>query len=348
MKKNLPAFLILTVLMLVVTACSQSPATNPADDPSDNNVPEPKAVVLGNTPGNIVNGGMMCGADGSVYFRSEADNWRLYKARPDGCEKQKVSDDMPSYLNVAEGWIYYSNFSDGHKLYKMKTDGTSRTKLTDCQVSDVNVINNHVYYVNWDNTDEKQINVLYRMDTGGQNNTVIDDGPCSSVITDGEFLYVTRPTGGGDFSIFRMNLDGSDPVQLNSGHYSHFPNICGEYIFYWSVGENRLRRMQKDGSENVVVGNMPVDYVNAWGNHVYFSNAADRYNIYRIDTGGTTPEKLTDIPKDEPDLPGFSPNNIYVIDGYVYYRGFHSEETGDALFVVKPGANLQEVWDGKN
>ncbi len=350
MKKYLFTFIILTALMLVLAACLQSPITSPekpADDPPETNVPETKAIALGNTSGNTVNGGLMCGAGGWVYFRSEADQWRLYKARPDGSEKQKLSDDMASYLNVTEGWIYYSNFSDGHKLYKMKTDGTARTKLTDCQTRDVNVIDDRIYYINWDNTDEKHVNVLYAIDTGGKNNTLIADGPCSSLITDGEFLYVTRSTGGGDFSVFKMNLDGSDPVKLNSGHYSHFPNVLGDYIFYWSVSENRLRRMQKDGSENVRIGNVPVDYVNAWDNHVYFSNAADRYNVYLIDTCGTTMEKLTDLPPDKPELPGFSPNNIYVIDGYVYYRAFHSEETGDALFVVKPGANLQEVWDGK-
>lgn len=49
--------------------------------------------------GNIGLGGLMAGdSEGSVYYRSESDHWALYKAKLDGSEKLKLSDDRISNI----------------------------------------------------------------------------------------------------------------------------------------------------------------------------------------------------------------------------------------------------------
>lgn len=335
-----PAFLSLIILLLaLLPACSGS-GGNPSGNAGE------ETTAFGSTAGNTVNGGLLCESGGWIYFRSEADGWHFYKARLDGQGRQKLADDIPEYINVVNDWIYFANYSDGHKLYKMKTDGTEKTKLNEHRTSHVNVVDGSVYYINWDNEDEQAVNLLCRTDVDGSSTEVLYDKACSSLITDGRQLYVTSNTGKEEFSVFRISMSGEDATQLTHGHYCHFINSSGDYIFYWNVTENRLRRMNKDGTENVVLLDVPVDYVNANGQWVYFTNAADRYNIYRVSNDGSILEKLTDIQTDEPDEPSYAPKSIFVGDGSVFYRGFASPEAGDALFVVKAGTNMQEIWDG--
>lgn len=307
----------------------------------------PIAAGQGSTSGNISNGGLFCGYEGYVYYRSEADGWALTRAKPDGSGRERISEDIPSFINVLDGWIYYSNFSDGHKLYKIRTDGTERTRLTNCMTRSVTVTGNVIYYINWDNRDEETVNMLMSIGTDGTNNIRLADIPFSSVVTDGEYIYGESPVGGSIFPVFKMNMDGKSIKQLTEGQYAHFINVTGRYIFYWSVNEYRLRRMNRDGTDNVVITDFNVDYVNADDDYVYFLNVSDNYNIYRADHDGSGLLKLSDIKADEPGMPSYNPTALHVIDGYVFYRAFDSEETGDALFVIPPGSVHQELWDGK-
>ena len=88
--------------------------------------------VTGNTPGNIVNGGIAATDGEWIYYSNTRDQEKLYRIKPDGNDKQKVSDDLSKMLNVVEGWIYYYNFlhmSDMipiGELCRIKTDGSGR------------------------------------------------------------------------------------------------------------------------------------------------------------------------------------------------------------------------------
>jgi hypothetical protein len=297
----------------------------------------------GSTSGNIVNGGLMGGDADFVFYRSEADGWSLYRARHDGSERQKLSDDVPAYINVLDGWVYFANYADGLRLYKIRIDGTGRTKLTDCGVKDINVVDDTIYYVNGDNPDADHIDLPYEMKVDGSGNRLIAQVRCSELVYDDGSLYFVG-SAEGTFPIFRMKTSGQEITRLNDT-YSYFLNVLGEHVFYWDVEGGRLRRMKTDGSENVALTETWVDYVNAYGGWVYYVNAGDAYNLYRVRVHGSGSEKLTDLPPDAPESPSFSPTSVYVIGDRVYYRAFHSELTGVALFSVALDGSGQVAWD---
>lgn len=88
--------------------------------------------LLGFQGGNIGAGGLVCrGKDGYIYYRSESDGWKLYKAKPDGSEKTKLSNRVPGCINVLEGWVYFCDFTDDFSIYKVRTVGIDETKLVD-------------------------------------------------------------------------------------------------------------------------------------------------------------------------------------------------------------------------
>ncbi len=333
MRTRIPVIIALVFLMMV-SGCSlvrQSPNGDPANE------------RYGSTSGNVVNGGLMGGDADWVFYRSESDHWRLYKARHDGTDRQKVCDDIPAYINVLGGWVYYANFADGLKMYKIKVDGTKRTRLTSCTVHHINVTDATIYYVNGDNTDAEHIDLPYAMKADGSKNRLISQVRCSELVYSDGWLYFVS-SAKGTFPVFRMKPDGQEMTQLNET-YSHFVNIQGESVFYWDVDSGRLRRMKTDGSENVALTETSVDHVNASGEWVYYSNAGDMYNLYRIKTDGSANEKLTDLPPDEPEQPSHSPNNVCVIGGHVYYRAYHSEAVGDTLFSVALDGSGAAIWD---
>ncbi len=47
-----------------------------------NRIPMNEDSAVGNTPGNLNNGGYFCEADGVVYFANAYDNYALYSMTP--------------------------------------------------------------------------------------------------------------------------------------------------------------------------------------------------------------------------------------------------------------------------
>ena len=75
---------------------------------------------------------------------------------------------------------------------------------------------------------------------------------------------------------------------------------------------------------------------------------SDRWNIYKIGYEDSRSEKITDLPEPgdgEVFEIGAEPSALYVIDGYVYYRGYSHDKEADAWFCVPPGETKQILWD---
>jgi len=65
----------------------------------------------------------------------------LFRLKPDGTERVKISDKSMLFVTIYDGWIYYTSFDDNFKPYKMKLDGTDDQKLSDYSASYINVDN---------------------------------------------------------------------------------------------------------------------------------------------------------------------------------------------------------------
>jgi len=63
--------------------------------------------LVGNTAGNIYNGGLFCERDGRIYFSNDNDDGSLYVASSDLTKFKKLHNDKAVYINVDENYIYY-------------------------------------------------------------------------------------------------------------------------------------------------------------------------------------------------------------------------------------------------
>ena len=253
------------VLCLLLTSCTASPG-------------EKVTEALGFSGGNIGQGGLMCGDNhGSVYYRSEADHWCLYKAKLDGSAKQKLSDDVPHDINVLNGWVYYANYRDGFSIYRIRTDGTGHALLKTGYCSNLYVVGRHIYY---DVRDEANRSHIHRMDIDGSNDSLVVPEARLSYYYGGSLYYTN-----GELHLCKHDLATGANTQLND-EYSHYATVNQNGVYCWNPDENTFVHMNYDGGDSKVILTGG-DYFNVSDKYVYYMKYGGNYDFYRLslDTG---------------------------------------------------------------
>ncbi len=214
MKKKIAVFMMASILALSLVACSLN------DDNS--NTPSASVEQLGFEGGNISAGGLVCrGNDGNIYYRSESDDWKLYKAKPDGSEKTKISDRIPSCINVLDDWVYFLDYRDNFSIYKVRTNGTEETKLVDGCCGNLYVADSGIYF---DMRDEQNISHVYRADLDGRNMTTLFQNASLMYYYKGK-IYL----GSAQLGVYDIET-GDEKILAQTYIYITYPWTTAEYI----------------------------------------------------------------------------------------------------------------------
>lgn len=333
MIKRITFLLLALALSLSLVSCrGQGRPESGEDDPA-------KGEKLGYAGCNLGAGGglMALGDDGYIYYRSESDHWALYKARPDGTGKQKLSDDKPSNINVLDGWVYYTNFAEDFALYRLRTDGTGRQKLHQSYCSDLYVTENLVIAGIRNGQDRPEIITMAHDGTGV---TGLIQNAKLKYYYDG-FVYYTDP----NLYLWKYNLQSGEHAQLTDA-YSTYVAVDDSGVYYWRPDENSFNHIAPDGSEHVLLKNG--DFYNYCDGAVYYMKLGyHNYNFFRCDTATGQEEQLTGFTGELWNLQGeimegvniYNPGNlfddpegdelyftdnatsVYILGGKPYFRG---------------------------
>lgn len=259
---------------------------DPAQDPSE--APQlsgPSAI--GNTVGNIFNGGNVVYQEGWLYYGNFSDNNKLYKISADGSGKTKLTDDQIGYLNAADGWIFYLNMSD-YRVYRIRTDGTERTKLNDTDSSIVCIMDGWVYYGGFNGE-------VYKMKTDGSGATKIDmETTLKFCAADGWIYYRDHVIN----NICKVRTDGSEYTKLIDGSvFGDLYDVADGWIYY--TRKDGLYKMQADGGSKTKLADSNatiIDNLNVYGDWIYFISisSSDRSKLYKMRTDGSEKTKLDD------------------------------------------------------
>ena len=114
------------------------------------------AGTVGNTAGNINNGGLFCEYNGYVYFSNANDNGCLYRMKPDETEATKLLDVKPGNILAGGDYLYYfqygvtgemglGNIRSGHDFHRADLDGDHITTLETEVVVTAQLVDNHIY-----------------------------------------------------------------------------------------------------------------------------------------------------------------------------------------------------------
>jgi predicted small lipoprotein YifL len=241
---------------------------SPAEHPNETTPAGPdKAGRLGFQGGNIGAGGLVCdGGDGYIYYRSESDRWRLYKARPDGSEKTKLSDAAPDCINVLDGWVYYLNYRDGFSIWKVRTDGTGETKLADGYCGNLYVAESGMYF---DMRDENNAPSVYRADLDGGNMTLLYPKAWMKYYYGGKvYVYTSQ--------LIALDIATGEEKAV-APTYIHNVTVDESGIYYWAVNEGEYRQVDLDGT-NARVLVKGGDYFNYCDGVLYYTGIGENKN----------------------------------------------------------------------
>jgi hypothetical protein len=236
---------------------------------------------VGNTTGNIYNGGLFCEQGGTIYFSNDAEGGKLYRMKSDCTGIKKVSDDKAVYINVDENYIYYAR---GNNTIEYSTD----------------------FYSFFSNTG------IYRTTYNGKNLKVMSVDPAAFLMTSGNNLFMQRYNVKDGFNLTMIMIDGTKERILSDT--SAVPiEYLNKYLYY--TGDSKgtdIKGMELSSFTEHTYYNGSFVYPIFSGDYLYYINTEDHDYLYRINKDGTNPTLLVKKP--------ISTYNITNKGKYVYYQ----------------------------
>ena len=211
-----------------------------------NRIPDNDIHTVGNTAGNLYNGGTFCESDGRIYFSNSYDNGALYVMNSDLSGIRKLADNDASYINAGGDYIYFrqsgqSNASGtglGYVLkqqgiFRLRKDGRKLKGLYRGVLNNLTLVGSRLYYQNLSNA--YYLKFCYTPIGGSGTNEISDlylDPSCAyagSIWYTGSeedmYLYTYDTTTGE--TTMRLNYDMWHPVIADGAVY--FMDIHNNY-----------------------------------------------------------------------------------------------------------------------
>ena len=283
-------------------------------------IPMNDITAVGNTAGNLNNGGYFCEHDGRVYFANAYDNYSLYSMNTDETDIRRIHRGASSYINAAGSYLYYvtsgnsdsgdtSSFRGVYGIYRSKLDGRNVTGMDRCRVAAMQLCGNYLYYENLDDGAPASLDRI-RIDKKDKQ-TVIPDAMINPHCYANGLIYYNGTDQ--DHYLYALNTDTGTSSVLWEGNLWN-PVWQGGYVYYMDV-ENNYRLCRYSTYDNVVevLTNDRIDAFNVYNDYIYYQTSSkDAPALKRMYIDGSSQETVAD---------GVY-QNINITSSYVYFNAF--------------------------
>jgi hypothetical protein len=283
---------------------------------------------IGNTAGNIYNGGLFCEQDGKIYFSNDADDGSLYVMKSDTTNIKKLSDDKAVFINADENYLYYvranntrKNSSDGFLMfyntgvYRINHNGSGLKAFTGNPGSYLMLSGNYIYFQRYE-TEKGLFMYRYKIDTS-EERLLINDAVIPTAVMNNSLYYAGYSN---DHNINKYDLSSFTNNTAYDGNYG-YPIFTGQYIYYMDISDNyKLYRMKADGSDKTLLVNKRCSTYNITnsGKYLYYQvDDTKKNSICRLNLETMEAETL---------LKG-NFKQINVTDNYVFFKDFDNTNT---------------------
>ena len=302
-------------------------------------VPMNDENVVGNTPGNLYNGGLFLEMDGRVYFSNPLGNDSLYSMNPDETDLKELTVMNTRNIVGAGKYLYFyldysktnvskdtisglGRISTFYGLYRCELDGENQVILDRETVSSLQLVGSNIYY-SVDSGDAAGLNKI-RIDGERQSlvtseklnpscalygsiyysgvdldhdlhimDTLSEDA--SSIIMNGNIWqtivqngYVYYIDAAHHYRLCRTNLSTKETSVLTNSRVD-FYNMNEFNIFYATSepGNQTLRVMKLDGSDNVVIAEGVFHALSLTSKYLYFKPFEVENVMYHVPVDGS-------------------------------------------------------------
>lgn len=232
--------------------------------------------TIGNTAGNLNNGGLFCEQNGVVYFSNPLDNGCLYSMNSDETNLQKLYDGNVCNILTGGDYLYYfmrepnstslGNLRVSHAFYRSKLNGTEVKTMTTDVVINSQLVNDSLFLMTQTNSGLS----FYRMNTDRSEKTELADYSVNpACASDGTIYYNGTRT---NHYLYALDTQTNISSIFWKGNIWH-PILEGNYIYYLDV-ENDYRLCRYNYNEKVieVLTHERVECYNIGSGYIYYQN----------------------------------------------------------------------------
>lgn len=285
-------------------------------------IPSNPAGTIGNTAGNLNNGGLICEKDGMVYFANPTDNNSLYSMTTEEKNVKKLFDGNVCNILAGGDYLYYFMREPGstsldklrvsHSFYRSKTNGDDVYAMTGDVVVHAQLTDNTLYLM----TTGKEGLRFYRMNTDRSDKTTLADYLINPACVKDGFIYYNGTQK--NHYLYALNTQTDVPEVLWKGNI-WYPILDGNYFYYLDV-ENNYRLCRYDYTKNVieVLTHDRVECFNIGSGYIYYQcNSQTEPALKRMLPDGS---QVTVIVEG-------NYTAIHMTSQYVYFREITEETT---------------------
>jgi hypothetical protein len=255
-------------------------------------VPKNPTGTVGNTSGNLYNGGLFCESDGYVYFSNAYDKDSLYRMLPDETEVTKLSESSMTSINADSKFLYcylggvgtgtgLGFLFDMNGVYRiLKSDPSDYTCLDRVEGQYVLLADNDVYY-----TSNSSGQSLKKVSTNGKNiETLLDIDLLPVSVQNSTFYYMNN-----EDSLHLMAYDlKSQTSRQVLGDDVYMPIIEGNMVYGIDVhdGYSLVSINVSDGTKTLLDSDR-TDILNVSDTYIYYQTSGETPQLKRIRRDGS-------------------------------------------------------------
>lgn len=245
-------------------------------------IPMNDADTVGNTAGNLNNGGLFCESDGKVYFSNAYDNNSLYSMNPDETDIKKLGVNQVSSINAGGDYLYYymQSGSSGGKglgymgrtagIYRSKKDGKQVKCLERTYAGVMQLCGSYLYYQAYSNKTGMLLNKI-KIDKS-EKTTIADYSINPASYANGRIYYNgTRD----NHDLYTLDTANDNMTSIWQGNIWN-PVYFDGYIYYMDLANNyRLCRYSLYNDIIEVLTNDRVEFFNLYEYYIYYQTSAE-------------------------------------------------------------------------
>ena len=233
--------------------------------------------TVGNTAGNLNNGGYFCQKDDKVYFANAYDGGALYVMNVDETDIKKLSNAKATNLNVDERYVYYylndvqapsgmGGFQVQVKgIYRASHTGKTPTCIEKNMCGVVSLVDNTLYYQLYQKDGSWE---LYAMNIHSNNTEPIIDFPANPASVYNGRLYYNNTEG--NHNLYTYDTATGNKALLYDGNV-WYPDAQGDFVYFMNIGDNhKLCRYQVSTGEVTTLTEDKVDAFLVTGNYIFY------------------------------------------------------------------------------
>lgn len=273
--------------------------------------------TVGNTAGNLLNDGLFCEYDGTVYFSNTAQGGALYAMNPDETNVRRLN--TLKVRNILAGGKYLYFFQIGaaggsslgqiegiRNFNRSRLNGKDITVITGDTVLTGQLVDNHLYLL----TSSKSGISLQKIKTDKSEQTRLTDwelDPACAV--NGQIYYHGVQE---DHYLYALNTQTDVSTVVWRGNI-WYPILEGDYVYYMDVANDyRLCRYSLSRDEIQVLTNDRVDCYNVGSGFIYYQKNGSSPRLMCMYTDGSNLHPVAD---------GIY-TRINMTSNYVYFQEF--------------------------